>query len=301
MVDARQRDAAEAVGRAGQRLGARGDLVERAALGLQRADGLADVVGGRGRAAARLAQRLQGLLRVLHQRRHARQRRVQPGGHGVVQAARELVDAARRVAQLLQCRGKALLVLVAQQGVDALRGLLHLAQDGRALLGQLAERGAVQRQARQAAGARRRRGQRRLRVVQLHMGQARHALVAQRGEGGGADGRVRIHGDTDQHVARDLRVKTDVRDLAYGHALVAHGCLGLQAAHAVLAGQLVELVIGLVAREPHAEAGQQRRHGDHENACGQGMGLVFHQASLDEEAAGGWAMARRPRSPRKKW
>jgi hypothetical protein len=46
-------------------------------------------------------------------------------------------------------------------------------------------------------------------------------------------GALVVDGDADQHVAGHLRVKTDARDLAHGHALVAHGGLGLQAADAV--------------------------------------------------------------------
>src|SRR3989344_4604963 len=146
------------------------------------------------------------------------------------------------------------------------------------------------------------------------MGQARHALVAQHGEGGGADRGLLVDGNADEHVARHLRVEADARDLAHGHPLVAHGGLGLQAAHAVLGGQLVLLVVGAVAREPDGQARQHGGHHQHEDACGEGVGFVFHQLgslsgvgtaaavcaarACSTDCTG--AMARWPRSPRKK-
>src|SRR6218665_3514777 len=40
-------------------------------------------------------------------------------------------------------------------------------------------------------------------IVEQHMGQARHALIAEHGIGGGADGRLFVDGNADQHIAVD--------------------------------------------------------------------------------------------------
>ncbi len=304
VVQARQRHAAETVRGERERLRAVGDLVERSVFGAELAHRGLDLVGGITGVGAGLPQGFQGLAGITGHRRHRGQCGVEPLLHGGIEPLHERVGAAGGLAEVLQRQGKAFLVLVAQQVVDAIGGLLHLREDGRPLLRQLAEGGALEGQPRQAA---RSAGQRRLRtvaVIEQHVGQARDALVAQHGEGGRGDGRLVVDGDADEHVARHVGIEADARDLAHGHALVAHGGLGLQTADALARGELVELVAGPVAGEPQAERRQQRRHHDHENARGQGVGLVFHQASCPGAAAGGadgaGAIARRPRSPRKK-
>ena len=200
----------------------------------------------------------------------------------------------------VECRTEPFLVVIAQQRVDAVRGFFHLAQDGGALVRQARQRRAAQRQPRQATGAG---GHSRLRhplIVQLHMGQAGDTLVAQHGEGARGNGGLVVDGDADQHVARNLGVKTNARDLANGYALVAHGGLWLQAGNAVLAGQLVVLVTGVVAGEPDRQTRQHGGHRQHEDASCKGVGFVFHQDSLAVTALCTGAMARWPRSPRKK-
>src|SRR5574344_2032764 len=67
-----------------------------------------------------------------------------------------------------------------------------------------------------------------------------HALVAEHGEGGGANGGVGTDGNVNQHVARRHRVKANVLHLADGHAFVAHSSLGREATDAFLARQLVQ-------------------------------------------------------------
>ncbi|MNV64131.1 hypothetical protein D3C71_1567590 [compost metagenome] len=133
------------------------------------------------------------------------------------------------------------------------------------------------------------------------MGQARDTLVAEHGKSGGRDRRAGVHGNADQHIAAGLRIEADVHHLADRNALVAHGSLGLQAADAVLGGQLVLGVLVVVAGEPQRQSGKQGRHQHHEQPRRHRMRLVFHQVS---PAATGpllrGAMARSPRSPRKK-
>ena len=80
--------------------------------------------------------------------------------------------------------------------------------------------------------------------------------------------------------------------LWYGAAL-SYAALDA-ASDAFAAGEFVGLVVAPVAREPDAQAHHQRGDDQHEQACGKGMGLVFHQRSL---AMAGGAMARKPRSP----
>lgn len=132
------------------------------------------------------------------------------------------------------------------------------------------------------------------------LGQPGDTLVAQHGEGARGNGGLVVDGDADQHVARNLGVKTNARDLANCYALVAHGGLWLQAGNAVLAGQLVVLVTGVVAGEPDRQTRQHGGHRQHEDASGKGVGFVFHQDSLAVTALCTGAMARWPRSPRKK-
>src|SRR6218665_11452 len=51
-------------------------------------------------------------------------------------------------------------------------------------------------------------------IVEQYMGQTRHALIAEHGIGGGADGRLFVDGNADQHIAVDLRIKADARHFA---------------------------------------------------------------------------------------
>ena len=80
-----------------------------------------------------------------------------------------------------------------------------------------------------------------------------------------------VDGDADEHVAGHLRVKPDALHLAHGHAFVAHGGLRLQAADAFAGGELVQVVVGVVAGEPDGQARQQRRDDNDKDACGKGM------------------------------
>lgn len=89
----------------------------------------------------------------------------------------------------------------------------------RGLLGNAAKGRGFEREARQAAGAQGAAGGKGW-VASSSSTWARpsDALVAQRGKGGGADGRVVVDGDADEHVAGHLRVKPDALHLAHGHA-----------------------------------------------------------------------------------
>src|SRR6218665_793543 len=308
-VEAREGGAAKLLGRTGQGPGAVADLVDGTVFGVQALAGSADVAGQGRYAGAGLLQRLQGFAGVVGQWRQCSQGRVQTLGDAGVEPPGEGVDMAGNLADMAQGFGQQLLVAIAQQLVDAARGFVGLCQDGGGLLGQPAEWRGFERQARQAAGAGGQRGVRCGGIVEQYMGQTRHALIAEHGIGGGADGRLFVDGNADQHIAVDLRIKADARDFADGHALVAHIGLGLQAAHAVPGGEFVLLVVGVVAREPEAQARQHGGDQQHEQACGEGMGFVFHQwcswsgagaAAGIGAVIGAGAMARWPRSPMKK-
>ena len=170
MVQARQGHAAEAVGSQRQRFRAVGDLVDRPAFDAELAHGDLDLVGGVAGVGAGLPQGLERFARIACHGRNGSQRGIEALLHGGIEPLHERVRAARGLREVVQRQADALLVLVAQQVVDAVGGLLHLREDGGALLRELAERRALERQARQATGAA---GHRRLRgraVVEQHVG-----------------------------------------------------------------------------------------------------------------------------------
>ena len=260
--------------------------VDRAVLGVQAADGAVEVVGHARDVAGRRLAATPWSAGVGPPAAAARQRRVQPGLDGAVERARQLVGAGGGLRDVLQRVGHALLVVVADQLVDALGRVSTWSEDRLAAVLQLRQHRGLERNARRVVVVGRERHLRFALVVQRDEGQAGHALVAQRGEARRRERHALVDRDAHPHVALDLGVEADRGDLADGDAAVAHRRLRLQAADGVAGGELVGVAHGVVAREPDH---QRDQHGDQRRARRRrrrGHGPCFPWSSLPLLLAG---------------
>ena len=108
-------------------------------------------------------------------------------------------------------------------------------------------------------------------VVELDVGDARHALVAQHGKGGIRDGGIGRHADVDEDLPRLLRIEIDGIDLAHFQAPVAHGGLRIQARHGQGGGEQVGHPLHAVAVEPDTEQDGGHQQGKCKKSRHQGM------------------------------